>query len=363
MPQQELHRLRFEDGGFLALVLIVSVAFMWLILPYFGAILWGLVAAILFSPVYRRFSAMLGGRRNLAAILVLLLILVLVITPALLLSVSVVNEATAIYTQIQLGELNIDDILARMRGALPRWGQGVFDSYGLGDLDQLRTMLGQSISEGIESIAARALVVGQGALRFLAALGVMLYLVFFLLRDGDELAEYVKASAPLRPDLRDSLIENFVVVVRATMKGTVVVAILQGFVGGMTFWALGIEAPLLWGLVMAMFSLVPAVGTGIVWVPVAIYLLVTGSTAEGVILIVCGVFVIGMIDNLLRPILVGRDTRMPDFVVLIATLAGLQLMGLNGFIVGPMIAALFIAVWKSVAEARSRANSMVVTAQ
>lgn len=356
MPKDEVQRLRIEDVGFLVLVVGVTAGFFWLALPFFGAILWGLVAAILFAPVYRRFVANLKGRRNLAAVLVLLLILILVITPAILLGVSVVQEASVLYARLQAGDLDVGQVFLTLRSALPDWGRRIFDAYGLTDMEELRQMVGQGVAQGLQTIASHALNVGQGALSFLASLGVMLYLIFFLLRDGEDLAARVKADAPLRPELRDSLVENFVVVVRATMKGTVVVAILQGVVGGLIFWALGIEAPLLWGLVMGFFSLVPAVGTGIVWVPVAIYLLATGSIAEGMTLVFCGLFVIGLIDNLLRPILVGRDTRMPDFVVLIATLAGMQLMGLTGFIVGPMIAALFIAVWQSVTEARALVN-------
>ena len=208
-----------------------------------------------------------------------------------------------------------------------------------------------------DSIASRALLFGQGALRLLASVSIMLYLTFFLLRDGRLIGNRIKAAVPLQPELRDALSAHFVIVVRATMRGSVVVAILQGIIGGVTFWFLGIEGALLWGLIMGFFSLVPAVGTGIVWGPVAIFLLVTGSVWEGVVLTLCGIFVIGMVDNLLRPILVGHDTRLPDFVVLIATLAGLELFGLNGIIVGPMIAALFIAVWQIVADYRSRAGT------
>ncbi len=128
-------------------------------------------------------------------------------------------------------------------------------------------------------------------------------------------------------------------------------------VGGLIFWSLGIEAPILWGLLMGLFSLFPAVGTGIVWVPVAIYLLVAGSTTEGLVLTFCGLFVIGLIDNILRPILVGHDTKMPEFVVLIATVAGLKLMGLNGVIIGPIIAALFMAVWEITARTRPQGEA------
>jgi predicted PurR-regulated permease PerM len=177
------------------------------------------------------------------------------------------------------------------------------------------------------------------------------------LRDGDEIGERVRAGVPLRPEVRDALIDHFVIVIRATMKGTVVVSILQGLVGGIIFWLLGIEAAILWGLLMALFSLFPAVGTGIVWVPVAVYLLATGSIFEGVVLTFCGLFVIGLIDNLLRPILVGHEAKMPEFVVLIATVAGLKLMGLNGVIIGPIIAALFIAVWQITADLRMQRDA------
>jgi predicted PurR-regulated permease PerM len=238
----------------------------------------------------------------------------------------------------------------RMHDALPQWGQNLLDRYGLTDLEGARDRLGEMLGAGLNSIAAQALTFGQGALSFVAALGVMLYLAYFLIRDGRQLNRQISSRVPLRPDIRDKLIAHFVVVVRATMKGTVVVAIVQGVLGGVIFWALGIEGALLWGVLMGFFSLLPAVGTAIVWVPIAAYLLITGQIWEGSILVGCGILVIGMVDNVLRPILVGNDTRMPDFVILIATLAGLELFGLNGFIIGPVIAALFIAVWKSVGE-------------
>ncbi|MDE8652679.1 AI-2E family transporter [Novosphingobium album (ex Liu et al. 2023)] len=355
MTGNHLRGLRLEDGGFLAVVLIVTLAFGWLIAPFFGAILWALVTAILFEPPTRKLAARLGGRHNVAAALMLLLILTLAIVPALLLGISLVQEAASLYVQINEGHIDFGTIFEQLRDALPRRLSELVDTYGLADIETLRRLFGGGVANGLQEIAARALVFGQGALSFLAALGVMLYLSFFLLRDGQRMGEFIKAAVPLRPELRDALIGHFIVVVRATMKGTVVVALMQGLVGGVIFWLLGIEGALLWGVLMGFFSLLPAVGTGIIWVPVAIYLFATGSFWQGAVLTGCGFFVIGLIDNLLRPILVGRDTRMPDFVVLIATLSGLQLFGLNGFIVGPVIASLFIAVWKMVAELRSPA--------
>ena len=137
------------------------------------------------------------------------------------------------------------------------------------------------------------------------------------------------------------------------MKGNIVVAIVQGALGGLIFWVLGIHAPLLWAVLMAFLSLLPAVGTALVWLPVALYFLATGAHWQGLILIAYGVFVIGLVDNVLRPVLVGKDTRMPDYIVLIATLGGMAVFGPNGFVIGPLIAALFIAAWDLFAASRA----------
>ena len=180
----------------------------------------------------------------------------------------------------------------------------------------------------------------------LVGLGVMLYLAFFLIRDGRIIAGVIDRAAPLRDEERRAVLERFIVVIRATIKGSLIVAIAQGAVGGIVFWAIGMSAPLLWGVAMGFMSLLPAIGTGLIWVPVAIYLLATGAIWQGVTLIFCGLFVIGLVDNLLRPILVGRDARMPDYIAFISTLGGLELLGLNGFILGPAIAALFLVCWE-----------------
>jgi predicted PurR-regulated permease PerM len=203
-------------------------------------------------------------------------------------------------------------------------------------------------------VAARVLSIGQGAFGFFLSLGVMLYLTFFLLRDGRTLAAQLERAIPLPSHERSVLIAKFVAVIRATIKGGLIVAIIQGTTGGIVFWALGIHGALLWGVAMGVFSLFPAVGTGLIWVPVTNYLLATGAYWQAAALGACGFFVISGIDNVVRPILVGRDARMPDYVVLITTLGGFELIGFNGFVIGPVIAALFIAVWAIFADAQAR---------
>jgi len=343
-----------EDAGLLALIVLVSLAFAWLAVPFFGSILFGLVASILCTPLYRRLVEMTGGRRNLAASLTIVLILMLVILPAILLAMSLVQEAAQLYASIKAGDMDFDHQFQQLRQSLPPRALEILEAAGLKNFDTAREVLDRSVASILQTIVSRALWFGQGALQLLASLGIMLYLTFFLLRDGERLSARVRWAMPLEPVLRDRLIDQFVTVIRATMRGTVVVSIMQGTVGGIVFWLLGIEAAILWGLLMGLFSLFPAIGTGFVWVPVSLYLLVTGSVWDGAVLAFCGFFVIGLIDNFLRPILVGHQARLPEFVVLIATVAGLKLMGLTGIIVGPIIAALFMAVWIIAGERRDR---------
>lgn len=187
--------------------------------------------------------------------------------------------------------------------------------------------------------------IGQSTVEFVINFFVTLYLLFFLLRDGDLLIARIRKAVPLQDERQRALIRKFTTVIRATVKGDILVALLQGTLGGLIFWILGVNAPLLWGVLMAFLSLLPAFGASLVWLPVALYFLATGAIWKGAVLIAFGALIIGLVDNFLRPALIGKDTRMPDYVVLISTLGGLEIFGINGFIFGPAIAAMFLAVW------------------
>jgi predicted PurR-regulated permease PerM len=191
-----------------------------------------------------------------------------------------------------------------------------------------------------------AVSAGIGTANFLLKLALMLYIAFFLIRDGRVLVEKMVYTLPLGDERERMLFQKFAEVARATVKGNLVVAMVQGALGGIIFWLLGLPAPLLWGVVMAVLSLIPAVGAGLVWLPAAIYLYAVGQWISATVLLAYGVTVIGLADNILRPILVGRDTKLPDWMVLLSTLGGLSLFGINGFVVGPLVAVLFIAFWQ-----------------
>jgi predicted PurR-regulated permease PerM len=334
-----------EDRTLLLLVIAISLAFAWILWPFFSAVLWATVLAIVFAPLYRRILRSIGRNPNLAALATLLIIVMLVILPLFLTAASLVHEATGLYERIQSGELNLGTVFQQLRDALPAWVTDILDRLGLTNLGAVQDRLSDALKRGSQFIAAQALSIGQGAADFILGLLVMLYLLFFLLREGGELFKRIQDAIPLPPDQKRALFSKFTTVIRATIKGSILVAAVQGALGGLIFWLLGLHAPVLWGVVMGFLALLPAVGAAAIWVPAAIYLLVTGSTWQGVVLLAFGAFVIGLIDNILRPLLVGKDTKMPDYVVLISTLGGLATFGLNGFILGPVIAAMFIAAW------------------
>jgi predicted PurR-regulated permease PerM len=264
----------------------------------------------------------------------------------MLLGAVLLSQATITYGRIQTGEIDLGRAFVEAERHLPAVAQSWLADLGLTDFAAVQARISLGVASSFRTLASQAFNAGQSAFAFFLSLGVMLYLTFFLIRDGNTLIVTVERCLPLPAEQRRLLVARFVAVVRATIKGSIIVAILQGLIGGLVFWFLGIGGALLWGVAMAVFSLFPAIGTGLIWVPVTIYLFATGDIWQGVALFLCGFFIISSVDNILRPILVGHDARMPDYVVLIATLGGFELMGFNGFVIGPVIAALFIAVWE-----------------
>jgi predicted PurR-regulated permease PerM len=330
---------------FLFILILVTIALIAVLLPFYGAVFWAGILALLFTPLQRLLLHRLPGRPNLAALCTLLFILFLVILPVTLISASLVRQATLVYGRIRSREIDFGRYLEQVLGLLPDWLRGQLEQSGLLDPSGLQDRLGESASQVGQYLAPQAINIGQNTLSFLVSFGVMMYLLYFLLRDGRGLARQIRDAIPLAESQKDHLLKKFATVIKATVKGNVAVAATQGALGGLILWALGIQGAVLWAVVMAFLSLLPAVGAALIWGPIALYFFATGAVWQGVILTAWGILVIGLVDNVLRPILVGKDTKMPDYVVLITTLGGLSLFGINGFVIGPLIAAMFIAAW------------------
>jgi predicted PurR-regulated permease PerM len=341
-----------HDKTFVLLLVLVTLAFGWILWPFYGAVLWGTAMAIVFAPLYRRLLKPAKGRRTLAALGAIAIVLLLVILPLALVALSLVQEGTALYAKTKSGEFSFTVYVQQIYAALPAWVSQLLERFGLGNLTLLQDKLVGALNQGSQLMAAKVLGFGQDTFDFVVSFFIMLYLMFFVMRDGEQLSQRIRDALPLHASYKRQLGEKFTTVIRATVKGNIAVAALQGALGGLAFWVLGVHAPVLWAVLMAFLSLLPAVGAGLVWLPVALYFLATGEIASGLGLVAYGVLVIGLVDNLLRPLLVGKDTKMPDYLVLISTLGGMAVFGLNGFVIGPLIAAMFIAVWGIVATER-----------
>lgn len=329
----------------LLLLAFVALGFVAILLPFYGTLLWGLIIALLFTPMFRWLCGRLHGRHTLAAALTLLFVFLIVLLPLSLLAMTLANQAAALYNELQSGQLDLTAYLRGLFDRMPAWLASPLGSLGLGDFDALQRRLAEALSDGTQLIATRALRWGQNTFGLLASLFVMLYLAFFLIRDGDSLMATLRRSVPLSKRYQDELLRRFTTAIGATVKGTLVVAVIQGALGGLAFWWLDLPGALLWAVVMGFLSLLPAVGAALVWFPVVLYYLSMGELPSAIGLAVWGVVVIGLVDNLLRPVLVGKETRLPDWVVLVTTLGGLAVFGINGFVLGPVIAAVFFAIW------------------
>lgn len=333
-----------EKLAFLFMLGLVTILFLVLLKPFFGAIFWACIIGLIFYPVYRRLLAAWGQKSNLAALATLTICVVIGILPTLFVFISFLQEGASLYQRLQSGDLDFAQHMERVREAFPVI-QSFLERLNL-DLTTLKNQLSGAALAASRFIAQNAVQLGQDTLQFFVSLGLMLYMAFFMLRDGQKLVDLLVRALPLGDERELLLFAKFAEVARATVKGNLVVAVVQGSLGGIIFAILGIPGALLWGVVMSLLSLIPVVGAGLIWAPVAIYLFAIGDWVQGTILTAFGVGAIGLVDNILRPVLVGRDTKLPDYVVLLSTLGGFAVFGMNGFVVGPLIAALFVAFWE-----------------
>lgn len=335
---------KFEDRAFLFLLAAVTLAFGLLLKPFFGAILWAVLLAIIFAPLQQRLIRAWPKQRNLTALATLITILLIVIIPLGIITGMLAREGALLYSRVTSGEINVQLWIDNARESIPLVTE-LADRFNV-DLSNLKQQLSSLAVTSSRFLATQAFTIGQEYVQFSLNFVIMLYLTFFFLRDGQRLIHLIIRALPLGNERERHLFRKFAEVSRATVKGNLLVAMAQGGLGGLIFWILGIQGAILWAVVMTLLSLLPAVGSALVWGPAAIYLLVTGAVWQGIVLILFGVFVIGLVDNVLRPILVGRDTKLPDYLVLLSTLGGIALFGLNGFVIGPVIAALFLAFWQ-----------------
>ena len=333
---------RFRNAFVLLLVVAISAAFLATIRGFLMALVMAAVFTTLWWPVHVRIRSALGGRETPAAFLSVVLLLLSIGIPGLLFTGVVAAQAVEITESAQPW---VREQIARYgagEGLLGRLGLPPFlQPYESQILQKLGELAG-SLGGFLVNVLAAAT---RGTVSFFFLLFVMLYAMFFFLRDGREMLGRILYVTPLSSEDEYRLVERFASVARATLKGTLVIGAVQGSLAGIAFAVAGIGGAAFWGTLMAVLSIIPGLGTALVWVPAVIHLFVTDQIVAAVGLAVwCGL-VVGLADNVLRPMLVGKDTRMSDLMILLSTLGGLVLFGAAGILVGPMIAALFVTVW------------------
>lgn len=337
-------RAELERRFFLLMLIAVTLLFAWVLEPFWGAVFWACALSVIFYPLQQWLLEHLSPRRGRMALLTLLCSVLVVVLPLLAIGASFVQEGINFYGRLQSGEVDPAKMIDAVKSAFPA---AVSTLHGLGiDTDNLRSKLTEFAMGTSKVLAGEMLAIGQNAAGLFLNIALMLYLAFFLLRDGPKLLQILVEALPLGDEREHLMLAKFAEVTRATVKGNLVVAVVQGTLGGIIFYLLDIPAPILWGVVMTFLSLLPAVGAALVWLPVSLYLYATNQWVAATVLIAYGALVIGLADNILRPLLVGRDTKLPDYVVLFSTLGGISLFGINGFVLGPLVAALFMVFWQ-----------------
>jgi predicted PurR-regulated permease PerM len=325
------------------LVIAITAIFGAMIRDFLMAILLAAIFSGLVHPFYRRLLRLFRGRRALAALATLVLLFIGVIGPLLAVLGIVAAEALRISETVRpwvAERLAEPAPFAGYLEKLPGWGQLAPHR------ETIMTKLGELVGSAGTFLFNSLSAATRGTVAFLFQFFLMLYTMFFFLMDGGPLLQRILYYLPLGNADEQRMVDKFVSVTRATLKGTLLIGLAQGTMAGLAFWVVGIDGAVFWGTLMTLLSIIPGIGTGLVWVPAALILIFSGHLGKGIGLALFCILVVGSVDNLLRPRLVGRDTQMHDLLILFGTLGGILLFGVLGFIVGPIVAALFVTIWE-----------------
>jgi len=331
---------KVQNIVFFLILGLVTLLFLYLLKPFFMPLFWATIFAGLFRPLYRRINGKLN-RPNLSATLTLVAIVLIIIVPAAVIGSLLVSESIQIYNSISRDASAIE---AKVRHVI-----GLFaDNPYLKGIPLDQSFLIEKFSDGAKSVANYLFVhltsLTQNTVIFLVQFGVMFYTLFFFFRDADRILASILRMSPLDEARTRILYQQFTATARATLKATVVLGGLQGISGAFIFFLTGIEGSMVWGLLMTVLAILPGIGCSIIWAPAGLIMLLSNHIWEGVAILTFGVLVIGLADNLLRPVIIGTDVEMHPLLIFLSTLGGLIVFGLSGFVIGPIIVALFLSI-------------------
>jgi predicted PurR-regulated permease PerM len=327
---------------FAVLLLSVSLALVYILRVFAYPIFWAAVIAALAHPLYKKLQRRLKSN-NLSTAITLIIVTIVILLPLSIIGTLMVTESLGLYETFVDNKGNIGNSAQQLVTALAHnpylQRLDINDQIIADKIKEASTEIGKFIFTTVTSFT-------QDSFKFLLMFIIMLYTLFFFVRDGEFFLKKIMHLAPLGDKYEKILYDKFTSTARATIKGTIIVGIIQGVLGGIMFFIAGIQGVLIWGIAMAVLSIIPGPGAAIIWLPAAIILFILGFVWQPIFIILVGTLVIGTIDNVLRPALVGKDIQMPELLIFFSTLGGIVVFGASGFMIGPIIAAFFVALWQ-----------------
>ena len=325
------------------MVVAISALFLSMIHPFLMSIFLAGLFSAMARPVYRHLKFHFGGRRHLASVTTMLMMIVMVLIPLLFLTGIIVAQAIDVGQSVTPWVrqfMEQPDKLSGYLEHLPFYDQLLpYREVVLQKTGQVVGSISKWVANGLSSATL-------GTANFLFMTFVFLYTMYFLQMDGPKLIRKILYYLPLGSDDENLMLDKFTSVTRATLKGSLLIGILQGGLAGIAFAVAGIDNAVFWGTIMAVLSVIPSIGSALVWGPACVILMMQGNVATGVSLLAFCAIVVGSLDNLLRPILVGKDTRMHELMIFFGTLGGIMMFGISGIFIGPLIASLFVTIWE-----------------
>jgi predicted PurR-regulated permease PerM len=336
----------------LVVALLAALYLCWLMLqPFIDVLLWALVLAVVFMPVHRRILARLGSATT-SAVLSTLLVVVTILVPASFITVAVVGELTQLAGSLASGESQVWKVQSIV-GQVTTWLAPWIDLQQF----QSRDFLLQRLQALSGTLANGTLGMVGGFVSTVVQTFLVIFTMFYVFRDGDAIRHAFYDVFPLERAQARAVVARTSEVVAASVYGVLVIAAIQGTLGGFIFWILGLTSPLLWGVVMFFLSMIPMAGAFLVWAPAAVVLVVSGAWVKGLFLTAWGVLVVGSIDNFLSPRLVGKRARLHELLIFFSVLGGLDVFGVLGIVLGPVTVALTLALFDVVRQANAREDA------
>jgi len=335
-----LKQNRINTFIFYLTLLLISLAFLRLISIFILDMMTGVILAILFAPVYLRITNWTKGKKAISAFLTVLVVLVVVVVPVCGVGVAMTSEIYDLVDFIRIKSHALPD-MAEWASANPLARKAV-ELYGRLGLQDKLAEAGNALAQGLLSLT-KGMFFSLSKLVF--DFFIVLILVFFFLLDGETIVRKIKSMFPIEESAEEMVFQRLKSVVDATVKGALIIAILEGTVGGLLLYLFGMPSPAVLAVVMIVFSFVPVLGTNTVIVPVALFNILTGNVAVGITLLALGVGFVAFTQNVLKPKLVGDRAKLHPLLILLSTLGGLAWFGLLGFVIGPIVAAMFLTAW------------------